>query len=72
MECVESVKSQDYSVSHQRARLSALSLAVWGVDGFRQYLLLRFDPRRVGFLYIERLFKSSAKRNLATTPAVSR
>lgn len=55
MECVESVKSQDYSVSHQRARQSTLSLAVWGVDGFRQHLLLRFDLHRVGFLYIEHL-----------------
>lgn len=55
MECVESVKFQDYSVSHQWARQSTLSLAVWGVDGFRQHLLLRFDLQRVGFLYIEHL-----------------
>lgn len=53
MECVESVKSQDYSVSHQWARQSTLSLAVWGVDGFRQHFLLRFDLHPVGFLYIE-------------------
>lgn len=30
MECAESVKSEDYSVSHQLGRQSALSLAVWG------------------------------------------
>lgn len=39
--------------SHQWARQPTPSLAVWAVDGFRQRLLLRFDPYRLGFLYIE-------------------
>ena len=51
MEFVESVKSQDYSVS-QQASQSALSLAVWDVDGFRQYLLLRLTHIMLHFFIL--------------------
>lgn len=55
MECVASVKSQDYSLFHQWARQSTLSPDVWDVDGCRQHLLLRCGTQRVGFLYVEHL-----------------
>lgn len=51
MECVDSVKSQEFLMSGPDSlRYHLLSEAVYG---FGQYVLLRFDPHRVGFLYIE-------------------
>lgn len=51
MECVDSVKSQEFLMSGPDSlHYHLLSEAVYG---FGQHLLLRFDPHRVGFLYIE-------------------
>lgn len=51
MECVDSVKSQEFLMSGPDSLHYHLLSEV--VYGFGQHLLLRFDPHRVGFLYIE-------------------
>lgn len=72
MECVECVKSQDYLVSHQWARQSALSLAVWVCWWLQATFVIKIWPASCWISLCWTSFKSSAKRNLAKTPAVYR